>query len=132
MDAPDRIVIALASDQPDQLDIRVACEQPDEFATDVPRRPDDPDPDATRTTAGVDAARRSRDEVRLVAGRDRSRCGHGRITIQVGCIVMQSRSCVAHRDALMLDFGPSGSDLLSLCLWTASGAEGGLARLCPA
>ena len=56
---PDRIVVALAADQPDQFDVRMAGEQPDQLATDVPGRPDDPDPDPARPARRVDATRRA-------------------------------------------------------------------------
>ena len=69
MHRPDRIVIALAADQPDQLDIRVARQQSDQLATDVPGRPDDPDPDAPRAACGsTPRADRGTNAVWLLAG----------------------------------------------------------------
>ena len=56
MHAADGIVVALAADEPDQFDIRMAGEQPDQLATDIPGRPDDPDPDAARPAGRVDTA----------------------------------------------------------------------------
>ena len=82
MHAPDRIVIALAADQPDQFDIRMTGEQPDQLATDIPGRPDDPDPDPARSAGGVDAARRAWGECSLVARRGFVSRRHSRMTIQ--------------------------------------------------
>ena len=65
----DRIVIAFPADEPDQLDIRVARQQSDQLATDVPGRPDDPDPDAPRAAWGsTPRADRGTNAVWLLAG----------------------------------------------------------------
>ena len=92
MHAPDGIVIALAADQPDQFDIRMAGEQPDQLATDIPGRPDDPDPDPARPARGSTPRSERGTNAVWLARRGFVGRRHSRMTIQLGCIVMQRLS----------------------------------------
>ena len=56
----DRIVVAVAPGEADQRDRWVAVEEPDQFAADIPRRPDDTDPDPASGGGIRPAVRRDR------------------------------------------------------------------------
>ena len=78
--------------RPDDLDVRVPRQQPDQLATDIARRPDDPDPQPARAALGVDPALGARQEALVwLVGIGWTSC-HRRMTIHCNCIVMQPAS----------------------------------------
>jgi hypothetical protein len=61
MGQADRLAVAAAALEPDDLDVRVAAEETDQLGPDVPRRTDDPDPNAgagARSAVRLDRGRR--------------------------------------------------------------------------